>query len=290
MSMTDPRRKRSAAGGFTLVESIIVITLIGILAAVAAVFIVQPFEATRDMTRRAELVDAAETALNRMTREIRLAVPNSVRVDGNALEFLRTTTGGRYRRLQPPGGGAETLNPSRSSGTFDVLGGLRGGVQTRGAGRNCADGSGDCLVVNNTGTAGFDAYERDNVAAITAAGGLGDGDRTNDELAYDTGGGSGTRAFPAHSPNQRFQVIDTVVSYVCQGNRIDRFAGYGLNSGQPNPPGGTPDLLANDVVACSFDYDSGVGQRHGLVTIDLTIRRAGETVRLVGQAHVVNVP
>lgn len=286
--MTDTRQR--AASGFTLIESIVVILLIGILAAIAGVFIVQPFEAARDMTRRAELVDAAETALNRMTREIRLAVPNSVRVDGNAIEFLRTRTGGRYRRLQPPGGGADTLDPTQASGTFDVLGGLRdgGSVQTRTAGRDCADGSGDCIVVNNTGTAGFDAYDGDTVAAITGASGLGDGDRTNDELTYDTGGTP--PGFPAHSPSQRFQVLDTVVSYVCQGGSIDRFAGYGLNASQPNPPGGTPDLLASDVTACDFDYDGGAGERHGLVTIDVTIERDGETVRLVDQAHVVNVP
>ncbi len=289
--MIEARGRGVAATGFTLIESIIVILLIGILAAIAAVFVVQPFEAARDVTRRAELVDAAETALNRMTREVRLAVPNSVRVDGNALEFLRTTTGGRYRRLQAPGPGTEaTLNPTQAAGTFDVLGGLRegAGVQTRGPGRDCADGSGDCVVVNNTGTAGFDAYDGDTVAAITATAGLGDGDTTNDEISYDTGGTP--PGFPAHSPNQRFQVLDSVVSYVCQGGGIDRFAGYGLNASQPNPPGGTPDLLASDVTACDFDYDGGAGQRHGLVTIDITISRAGETVRLVDQAHVVNVP
>lgn len=291
MSMIDARRRPSLAGGFTLIESIIVILLIGILAVVSAVFIVQPFQAARDMTRRAELVDAAETALNRMTREIRLAVPNSVRVDGNALEFLRTSTGGRYRRLQAPGPGSEeVLNPTQPNGTFDVLGGLRegGGVQTRAAGRDCADGSGDCIVLNNTGTAGFDAYDGETVAAITGTAGLGDADRTNDELTYDTGGSS--PAFPGHSPNQRFQVLDTVVSYVCEAGGINRYAGYGLEANQPNPPTETPDLLASDVVACDFSYDGGVGQRHGLVTIDITIRRDGETVRLVDQAHVVNVP
>ena len=278
------RRLRARAGGFTLIESVIVILLIGILAAVSAVFIVQPFEAARDMTRRAELVDAAETALNRMTREIRLAVPNSVRVDGNAVEFLRTSTGGRYRRLQPSGGGGAALDPTQASGTFDVLGGIRGAVDDAAAGRDCADDTtpeGDCLVINNTGTAGFDAYARDNVAGITNA------DTTSDTISYDAGSAS---AFPAHSPNQRFQVLDTVVSYVCQGNGIDRFAGYGLNTTQQNPPDGTPDLLASDVTACAFDYDTGAGQRHGLVTIDITIERAGETVRLVDQAHVVNVP
>jgi MSHA biogenesis protein MshO len=294
MSMIERAPHRRAMAGFTLIEGVIVITLISVLAAVAGLFIVQPFSAARDISRRAELTDAAETALDRMTREIRLAVPNSVRLadtdsdgDNNALEFLRSSTGGRYRRLHAPGGGGETLDPTLPNGTFDVLGGIHtpdDSVDKGGAGRDCADratAENDCLVITNTATAGFDAYDKDNVAAIT------DVHTGNDTMTFNAGAAP---AFPAHSSNQRFQVLDTVVSYICQNGRIDRFFDYGLQPSQPQSPGGTPTLLASDVMACNFAYESGAGQRHGLVTIDITIQRDGETVRLIDQAHVVNVP
>jgi MSHA biogenesis protein MshO len=285
--------------GFTLIEGVIVITLISVLAAVAGLFIVQPFSAAQDMTRRAELTDAAETALDRMTREIRLAVPNSVRETGNAVEFLRSKTGGRYRRLRRDSDGSgDVLDPTQASKTFDVLGGLAGSIEINprsSGGRNCADGNGDCLVINNTGTTGFNAYPeppggtRDTVAAITESPGKG---VSSGKLAYDTGGS--TPGFPAHSPRQRFQVLDTVVSYVCDTaadtEEINRYQGYGLEADQPVPPDVTPDLLAGDVTRCEFDYESSASQRHGLVTIDITIQRKGETVRLIDQAHVVNVP
>jgi len=300
--MTDARIRSRSIRGFTLVESIAVILVIGILAAISAVFIVQPFEAARDTTRRAELVDSAETALNRMTREIRLAVPNTVRINAgaNALEFLRSTTGGRYRRLLDDDATTSdnALDPAASSDTFDVLGGLPDpdgdvAANTRADGRDCAEGNGYCIVINNTGPPGtdFDAYDTgNNVAALTATGNLGDGVRTNDTLTFDTGGDGAAAAFPAHSASQRFQVMDTTVTYVCTGNRIDRHHDYGLNATQVAQPGGTVSELARDVVDCSFTYDDGAGQRHGLVTIDITIRRDGETARLVDQAHVVNVP
>jgi len=275
-----------AVRGFTLIESIIVILLIGILAAVAAVFIVEPFRAATDTVRRAELVESAETAMDRMTREIRIAVPNSIRRhdSGNALELLRAPKGGRYRRLRAQGGGGDTLNRAQSNDTFDVLGGLGSDVELRGAGRDCAAGAGDCMVIANTGTTGFDAYAEDNVAAIVDA-----TPDTNDpaNLEFDTGGQGAPQAFPAHSPRQRFQVIDTVVRYVCENDRINRYFGYGLNE---SPDDDKSSRLASDVEDCDFQYDSGAGQRHGLVTIDLTISRDGETVRLVDQAHVVNVP
>lgn len=293
--MTDTRLRNRTIRGFTLVESIVVILIIGILAAISAVFIVQPFEAARDMTRRAELVDAAETALDRMTREIRLAVPNSVRVDGNALEFLRSKTGGRYRK-SPDSDDSTTdkFEPDKAADTFDVLGGLPDDaiVDTRSAGRDCATPEGDCLVVNNTRTTGFDAYKRETVAALV------DPEIGPDQLRFDTDEAPGTRAF-SPSGTQRFQVIDTVVSYVCDdANRtITRYFDYGLNNPQETTPDGPSSVLANDVTACSFTYDvnagmpgAGAGPRHGLVTIDIKIERDGETVRLIDQAHVVNPP
>ena len=273
----------SRVAGFTLIEGVIVMVLIGALAAVAGVFIVEPFRSAGDMSRRAELVDAAETGLDRMTRELRLAVPNSIRINGNALEFLRSKTGGRYRRLPAPGGGGDPLNRALGNDTFDVLGGLVGSgtVDTRGPGRDCANGAGDCLVINNTGTVGYNAYAGDTVAAIVDAGAS--------TLEFNTG--TAGPAFPSHSAHQRFQVLDTVVSYICNGDgTITRHHGYGLNDPQDTTPGGTISLLARDVTACTFTYDGGAGQRHGLVTIDLTLAREGETVRLIDQAHVVNVP
>jgi MSHA biogenesis protein MshO len=290
MSMIRRIRSRAAAG-FTLIESVVVITLIGIIAAIAAVFLVEPFRAATDMARRAELVESAETALDRMTREIRLAVPNSVRLesdaDGTAIEFLRAPNGGRYRRLPAPGGSGDPLNRVQSSDSFDVLGGIRDNVDTSSPSPviACGIGGGDCLVINNTGTEPFNAYKGDNLALIVGETVSG-GDVVS--LTYDTAGR--TPAFRSHSPTQRFQVIDTVVSYVCDAGELRRHFDYGITNNQTTTPGGTSNLVAEDVASCSFDYEGGAGQRHGLVTIDLTIQREGETVRLVDQAHVVNVP
>src|SRR5688572_6517746 len=84
----------------TLIELAIVIALVGILAAII-VQLVQPVRSYIDSSRRAALSDTADTALRRIGRDVRLALPNSVRVatDGTThyLEFLLVRTGGRYR-------------------------------------------------------------------------------------------------------------------------------------------------------------------------------------------------
>jgi MSHA biogenesis protein MshO len=287
-------RPRSARG-YTLIELIIVVALIGALAGVAAVFIVEPFRASRDISQRAKLTDQAELVVDRIVREVRAALPNSVRVatadDRTAVEFVATRTGGRYRRLPAPGGGGDPLNRAQPADTFDALGGLPdiGAVVAGNGGTDCANGNRDCLSIFNTGQAGFNVYDEDNIAEVTATVDTAGTDR----LTFDTGGAG--PAFAAHSPRQRFFVFDDVVSFVCDDgdDELLRYATYGLAAGQQlddGDLGGNPALLADDVTACEFTYDEGTATRQGLLTIDITLSRGGESVRLLAQAHVVNAP
>lgn len=270
-----------------------VMVVVGALAAIGGVFIVEPFRASADMTRRAALVDQADLALDRIGREIRTALPNSVRTDDDgtrlAVEFVSTRTGGRYRRLRGTGGSGDTLNRAQASDTFDALGGLPdiGELDTRNAGTNCAEGNGYCISIYNTGQSGFNVYDRDNIAAVTATTDNGSG---TDQLTYDTGG-SGP-AFAAHSPRQRFYAIDTVVSYVCDpdAGTLRRYADYGLQGSQPLPPTGSGALMAQNVSSCTFDYQAGSASRRGLLKMRLELTDGGETVTLFVQTHVLNTP
>jgi MSHA biogenesis protein MshO len=243
------------------------------------VFILPPFQAAADIERRATLVDAADLALDRMTREVRNALPNSVRVHGpGQVEFITTVTAGRYRRLPAPGGGSDIFVPARSANDFDVLGGLidAGSIVTRAPGIDCANGTGHCLSVYNTGQPGFDAYSSENIAAIVAA--------DDYSIGYDSGG-SGP-AFTTHSPNQRFYVVDTVVSYICTGGELRRYRDYGLGG----TPGGSGALVAGNIDSCQFSYAPGTATRRGLLTLRLDLSDEGESVFLLAQAQVLNTP
>ena len=286
-----PSARSSArrALGFTLTEAIIVIVITGIISAVVAVFMVKPVQGYFDATRRAQLSDLADTALRRMTRDLRLALPNSVRTTSAGgsvyLEFLLTRGGGRYRAEPESGGGGDVLEFGAASAPyrFDVIGQMPAVVA----------GS-DSVVVFNLGP-GFgtaDAYQGSagNLRSVTAAGA---GQIT---LSPNT-------AFPQPSPAYRFQVVEGPVSYVCTPDAgspalgiLRRYSGYAIAAAQPTAfVGGSNALLANDVAACAFTYSpNAIAERNGVVGLTLTLTQltpgGPESVTLFQEAHVSNVP
>jgi MSHA biogenesis protein MshO len=279
---------RSSVRGFTLLELILVIVLSGIVAVIAGRFVAQPVDGYLDVTRRAELVDVADTALHRMTRETRTALTNSMRVSaaGDALEFLRVLTGGRYRAI-----GADELDFTAASDSFDVIGTLAdaGSVDTDpSAGlADCVAGSVDCLVIYNTGQSGASAYAQDNMAAIQAA--------APGSVTF-----SGAPPFPFTSPGQRFYVVDTPVSYLCDvgAGTLVRYAEYPItalhsavdSAAELTGAGASSALLAEQVTSCAFSYQAGTATRGGLVSLRLTVASGGESVTLLQQVHVTNLP
>jgi len=263
--------------GFTLIEAIIVITITGIIAGMVAVFIRAPVQGYFDSARRAELTDVADTAVRRISRDLHLALPNSVRVTqiGNVyyLEFLQTSGGGRYRAAADNSGGGNVLDFTQSTTRFDALGPVPAMVP----------GAMNLVAVYNLGVPGADAYQQPaiNTSAITGISG-----NTVTINPFQ---------FPFASPANRFQIISYPVTYVCdKGTQtLTRFWNYSIQATQPTSfPAGTPSaLLAKNVSDCSFSYDAQViTQRAGLVAAWLQITQSGESVSLYHEVHVSNVP
>src|SRR6266496_3745404 len=90
--------------GLTLIELVLAMVLVGIIVSATAYFF-YPVTQSVELAGRAALTDIADNALQRIGREVRLALPNSVRKDasGHYLEFIPIRTAGRYRS---DGGGA----------------------------------------------------------------------------------------------------------------------------------------------------------------------------------------
>lgn len=281
--MTKPCRQF----GFTLIEMVMVIVITGIIAAAVAVFMHAPIKGYFDVVRRAEMTDRADLALRRIGRDLRLALPNSVRVTtlgGNtALEFLLTRAGGRYRASLTAVGAGDMLDFNNGSDTsFDVLGPA------------VSVASGDHLVIYNLGISGADAYADPALASsgsmrrpISGAGG------SLNAITFSALPAALPAPFLFASPDSRFYIVQGPVSYYCDlvTGRLMRFSAYSINPTQAVPPAGTGALMAENVTACTMNYDAdAIAKRTGLVTLTLTLTQGGESITLYQTAHVNNAP
>lgn len=284
--------------GFTLIEMIMVIVISGIMLSVMSVFIAQPIQGFIDLSRRATLVYSAENALRRMQRDIRRALPNSVRVNGNALELISTVAGARYR-LQDGTDADNRLEFDIADINFDVLGnlddyigspsGLRVAIYNIGA----LDAMGLPLAGSNAYAAGANNVITEPNTDVNITIGA---SANEDHIEIDGG-----YQFNHESPSHRLYLVNHAISYVCNGGQLRRYTYNNFaNNNQPTTSaallalGGdiTDNLMADNVAACTFTYAAGTNQRSGVTTLDLTISdiATGEQIRLLHQVHVDNVP
>lgn len=280
--------------GFTLIEMVMVIVILGVIAGMVAVFIRSPVQGYVDSVRRAELTDAADVALRRISRDVRLALPNSLRVlsagGRNYIEFIMTSTGGRYR--DPADGSTAGNFLSYSDATdvsFDVLGAMPSSP---------AMIVGDYVVIYNLGE-GYspaNAYVTSdpctscNRAKIKIISG---------NVVTLASNPFASQSPPLPSPNSRFQVVPggvRAVTFACPitgqaAGNLSRYANYGFNATQASPPTGTPSLLAIGST-CTVEYTNNATERSGLLFISLTLADAssGESVTLFQEIHVDNSP
>ncbi len=83
--------------GFTLVELVMVIVLLGIIAGILAPVITQNVKAYQDTAQRNELLSKGRIAMARLSRILHQSVPYSLELVGtNTIEFVSSSVGGRY--------------------------------------------------------------------------------------------------------------------------------------------------------------------------------------------------
>jgi MSHA biogenesis protein MshO len=262
-------RHFTRARGFTLIELVVVITVMGILSVGAVSFITDASDGYANTVRRTELGSTMRLAAERVTRELRNALPNSVRVSGNCLEFIPVESGSTYLNLPV----------SIASATFDVA----APIDATMAGARIAvfpDNPAAVYALADPGAvsppAAFGAPDAANVVRVTL--------------------GSPHR-FPVESPERRLYMVREPVSYCVDQNRLWRYQNYGFNATQPTVaalPTSMPGRgLIGEGVAMAFPpfaVANATLTRNAEVSVDLEFTDGADALQIHHVVQLRNVP
>ncbi|HYC42834.1 MAG TPA: type II secretion system protein [Noviherbaspirillum sp.] len=288
--------------GFNLVELVIVIAITGVIAAASVVFFKPAIDAYFDSSRRAELTDFADTALRRIARDVRSAVPNSIRSPNNqCFELVPTSAGGRFRtdpdtvndsgpNCVPGPGCSAPLDLTQPATVFDVLSPL-----------SSVPAVSDWVVIGNQNTNDVYAASSPTRARITAV--------ATPNVNFGTQRITITSTqFPAGYDGGRFTIVPNnggspAIVYVCSNPgttsngdgtgtvfRVARAFDATYPTACPDTTGGA--VVVTRVSRCNFVYtpNQGETQQSGFVWMELELAEKGESISLSFGAHVDNVP
>ena len=277
--------------GVSLVELVVVMTIIGVLSSIAVTMVTRVASGQQDNRDRLTLAVTADAAVARVADEVQAALPNSVRLISNVggvwIEWVPVVDAGRYRRATDtvnvlPGDPLDLVDASDNQ--FDVIGTAIGNP----AGSVPA---GSSLVLQNLGTPEADVYRGTSRRAgvvLTNAG---------RRVAFTANG-----ALPNSTYTQRFFITNTPVTLACvaaPGGLFDlvRYSNYGWQSAQPASlthaawAGATRALVLGGLGSCSASYSAALANI-GLMNLRLSLGAAGSAAHMdfLQQLAIDNTP
>jgi MSHA biogenesis protein MshO len=272
--------------GFTIIEIVVVIVITGIIAGLVALIIGRTVSSYHALDRRDKLQSSARYALERISRELRQALPNSVCTFNGAncnnssdrLYFIHAFDAGLYQDQAGvyPSGQPRLPLPilPNTASQFDVISGI-------GLSQPAANMAVVVYNINNVNIYSGGANHIHPVANIDETKDSGAGNLISVlQFAAPIG-------FPTHSPTRRLHIIENNATlFYRDGTNLFRST---TSRTSPNTPL-SPRLLLENVQALSFSYTPGQHHRAGLLQINLTVEKDGEQVQIIHEAHVYNVP
>jgi len=264
---------------FTLIELVIVILLVSIVAISLGGLVTQSMRGYIDAKDRNRFSQSGKWVTERVSREVREALPQSVRTGINAgvhcVEFMNIVNASTSLDL-PANGLVTSFNAVGFDLTF-VPGLLL------------------AIMPINPGSVYAGAGTLGNIGAITSAG-VPPGSQVTITLSAPT-------TFARRSPRDRFYILDSPVSFCLNDNNgeLRRYSNYAVNAAQPfsAPAGATDELMGENFSASGsvFNYQPGTLSRAGLLQINFRLQSRSrnlaaneEAFEVFHEVHVRNVP
>ena len=289
-SMKDSCIKRKAAQGFTLMELILVIIILGIMSVGISGFITLSTQTYLNATIRDELIGNARFAIERLNRDLRNAVPSSIRIkefDGNrtqCIQFTPIKASTIYTDIP--------VLPEVASQTLSVIPFNGEG----GAHYECDADCTDMVTVYPLDSGDIYANHLDATGKVFLVDNV---DKT--VVPWKINILNGAIHFDEDSPTQRLYITEEQVSYCVISTGSGGIGGImiryrdKITEGDQTSPGSKPFLMAgyliNDIRGqFPFNYQQATLQRNAVVQIHLHFTKEDEHYVFDHEVHINNVP
>lgn len=261
--------------GFTLIELVTVVVILSILAVVGSSFMIRTAEGYQQTQNRTQLIQRGRLSIERLTRELRNAVPNSIRVSANNLciEWLPIVGGGNYLGELPDQDNGAAATSSIDTGPITFENSDRDYVSV--GALNASDIYGNAppsLALFSS----IDQSAIPNQTTLTAA-----------------------KIFERNSVNRRIYFASRPKQACISSEELSTHGEYTTSGNYPSASAltGTPpnagQLLSEGITVAGeipFAISSGSMDRNTLVQLQIPFEKGGERIVLSHQIMVRNVP
>jgi MSHA biogenesis protein MshO len=258
--------------GFTLLEVITVVVILSIVSTIGGRFMISTIQSYNQTQTRSKLVNTSRQAIERMTRQLRGALPYSATLvnGGQCLKFLPVAGGGNYIDDVPDsvnGAAASGANPNPLV-TADHL-------VDFGSARYVALGALGAAELYGAGPVSLAALAGRTATSLTLA---------NDKV------------WQRNSINRRFYLLDNPQAFCVSSGEL-RFYQNLVVTAEDIPAlvgacaGADCSVLANNVSgAANYTLAGGTEDRNTKLTLGLSFVLGGETVSFNQEVLIRNVP
>lgn len=278
-------KNQKTAQGFTLIELVLVIIILGVMAVGISSFITLSTQTYLNATNRDEIIGNARFVIERLNRELRDAVPNSIRVislgdNFDCIQFTPIEASGVY--LDIP------VAPEPASKVLSVI----PFNDSAGDPYQCNAGCSDLVTIyplNHEDIYDDATTDSGKIFSIESVNASVDPDPWQINIFNDD-----DIVFSEDSPTQRFYITNEQVSYCAFSEFIIRFNGN-ISDGATSIPGRIRHHMAGYLVSDyggrpPFTYLAPTLQRNAVVQLHLQFTNEGENYVFDHEVHIQNVP